>query len=99
MAADLRLCGTHFPATNELSLFVLVLPTAKRRMLTPLAQVQEKSFRKRVLKARFKKLKVVLYGNVSKRQEQRLTVYNYRVSKRQKQRGLLHIIIGQGDPA
>ena len=29
MAADLRLCGTHFPSTSELSQFVLASPTAK----------------------------------------------------------------------
>ena len=46
MAADLRLCGTHFLATSELSLFVLALPTAKRRMLKPLAPVQKEGFRK-----------------------------------------------------
>ncbi|KAG7025475.1 Linoleate 9S-lipoxygenase 5, chloroplastic [Cucurbita argyrosperma subsp. argyrosperma] len=36
---DLRLCDTHFPTTSELSQFVLVSPTAKRRMLEPLASV------------------------------------------------------------
>ena len=46
MAADLRLCGTHFPATSELSLFVLASHTAQRSMLEPLSLVQEKSFRK-----------------------------------------------------
>ena len=39
MAVDLRLCGTHFPTTSELSQFVLTSPTAKRRMLKPLASV------------------------------------------------------------
>ena len=39
MAADLRLYDTHFPTTSELSQFVLVSPTAKRRMLEPLALV------------------------------------------------------------
>ena len=43
MAVDLRLCGTHFSATSELSLFVLASPTAKRRMLEPLVPVQEES--------------------------------------------------------
>ena len=47
MAADLRLCGTQFSTTSELSLFVLALRTAKRRMFEPLAPVQEESFRKR----------------------------------------------------
>ena len=47
MAADLRLCGTHFSAASELSLFVLASPTAKQRMLEPLASIQEESFRKR----------------------------------------------------
>ena len=37
MAADLRLCGTLFPTTSELSQFVLTSPTAKQRMLEPLA--------------------------------------------------------------
>ena len=46
-ATDLRLCGTHFPATSELSLFILASPTAKQRMLEPLASIQEESFRKR----------------------------------------------------
>ncbi|KAG7025137.1 hypothetical protein SDJN02_13960, partial [Cucurbita argyrosperma subsp. argyrosperma] len=41
MAADLRLCGTHFSATSELSLFVLVSLTAKRRMLVPLVPLIE----------------------------------------------------------
>ena len=50
MAADLRLCGTHSSARSELSLFVLASPTAKRRMLEPLALVQEESFRKRGMK-------------------------------------------------
>ena len=86
MAADLRLCGTYFLATSELSLFVLASSKVKRRMFDPLASVQEDSFRKRgqrfrkrVLKARFEKLKLVLYGNVSKREQQLLTLYNYRV--------------------
>ena len=47
MAADLQLCDTHFSATNELSLFVLASPAAKRRMLEPLAPVKEEGFRKR----------------------------------------------------
>ena len=47
MAANLRLCDTHFPATSELSQFVLASPTAKRRMLELLAQIQEENFRKR----------------------------------------------------
>ena len=42
MAADLRLCGTHFPTTSELSQFVLVSPTAKQRMLEPLASIFER---------------------------------------------------------
>ena len=46
MAVDLRLCGTHFSTASELSLFVLASPTAKRRMLEPLAPIQEESFRK-----------------------------------------------------
>ena len=46
-AADLRLCGTHFPTTSELSQFVLTSPTAKRRMLEPLASVLREGFRKR----------------------------------------------------
>ena len=72
MTVDLRLCDTHFPTTSELSQFVLASPTAKQRMLEPLALVQEESFRKRgqrdfetkVLKARFEKLKFVLYMQV-----------------------------------
>ena len=47
MAADLRLCGTHFPTTSELSQFVHASPTAKRHMLEPLASVLRESFRKR----------------------------------------------------
>ena len=88
MTIDLRLCRTHFSAKSELSLFVLRLPTAKRRMLEPLAPIQEEGFRnrgqrnfERVLKTRFKKLKLVLYRNVSKRQQQRLTAYNHRVGR------------------
>ena len=46
MAADLRLCDTHFPTTSELSQFVLASPMAKRRMLEPLASVLRESFRK-----------------------------------------------------
>ena len=46
MAEDLRLCDTHFSATSELSLFVIASPTIKRRMLKPLAPVQEEGFRK-----------------------------------------------------
>ena len=41
MAADLRLCSTHFPTTSELSQFVLASPTAKRHMLELLAPIQE----------------------------------------------------------
>ena len=74
MVADLRLCDTYFLATSELSLFVITSSTAKQRMLEPLAPVQEESFRKpaerfrkRILKVRFEKLKLVLYGNVSKK--------------------------------
>ena len=47
MVADLQLCGNHFSVTSELSIFVLALPTSKRRILEPLAPVQEESFRKR----------------------------------------------------
>ena len=47
MATDLRLCDTHFPTTSELSQFVLASPTAKRRMLEPLASVLREGFRKR----------------------------------------------------
>ena len=47
MAADLRLCGTYFPTTSELSQFVLTSPTVKRRMLEPLASVKEEGFRER----------------------------------------------------
>ena len=47
MAADLRLCGTHFLMTSKLSQFVLASPTAKRRMLEPLTLVLREGFRKR----------------------------------------------------
>ena len=47
MTEDLRLCGTHFPTTSELSQFVIASPTAKRRMLEPLASVLREDFRKR----------------------------------------------------
>ena len=47
MAADLRLCGTHFSTTSELSQFVLASLTAKRHMLEPLASIVRESFRKR----------------------------------------------------
>ena len=41
------MCGTHFPTTSELSQFVLASPTAKRRMIEPLASVLKEGFRKR----------------------------------------------------
>ena len=41
------MCGTHFPATSELSQFVLASPTAKRRTVEPLASVLKEGFRKR----------------------------------------------------
>ena len=47
MAADLRLYDTHYPMTSELSQFVLASPTAKQRMLEPLASVLREGFRKR----------------------------------------------------
>ena len=47
MVTDLRLCGIHFPTTSELNQFVLALPTAKQRMLEPLASVLREGFRKR----------------------------------------------------
>ena len=47
MAAGLRLYGTHFPTTSELSQFVLASPTVKRLMLEPLASVLREGFRKR----------------------------------------------------
>ena len=63
IAADLRLCCTHFPTTSELSQFVLMSPTAKRCIIEPLASVEEECFRKRgqreILKKRF--LKDTLY--------------------------------------
>ena len=55
MAADLRLCGTHFPTTSELSQFILASPTAKRRMLEPLASVLREGFRKRGQREIFKR--------------------------------------------
>ena len=39
MAADVRFCGTHYLATNDLSLFVFALPTAKRRMFELVALI------------------------------------------------------------
>ena len=55
MVADLSLCGTHFPTTSELSQFVLASPTAKRRMLEPLASILENEGRERFSKERFSK--------------------------------------------
>ena len=45
--ANLRLYDTHFTTTSELSQFVFVSPTAKRRMLELLASVLREGFRKR----------------------------------------------------
>ena len=63
MAADLRLCDTHFSTTSELSQFVLASPTGKGRMLEPLASVLREDFRKRgqreIFEERF--LKETLY--------------------------------------
>ena len=56
-------------------------------MLEPLAPIQEilengaERFQKRVLKARFERLKLVLYVMQAKRQQQRLTAYNYRAGR------------------
>ena len=55
MVADLSLCGTHFPTTSELSQFVLASPTAKRRMLEPLASILREGFRKRGQREIFKR--------------------------------------------
>ena len=45
--SGLTIVQHSLPATSELNLFVLASPTTKRRMLEPLALVQEESFRKR----------------------------------------------------
>ena len=55
MAAGLRLCNTHFPTTSELSQFVLVSPTANRRMHEPLASILREDFRKRGQREIFKR--------------------------------------------
>ena len=47
MAADLRLCDTHFPTTSEQNQFVFASPMTKRRMLEPLASILREGFRKR----------------------------------------------------
>ena len=54
-AADLRLCGTQFLTTNELSQFVLASPMANRHMLEPLASVLREGFRKRGQREIFEK--------------------------------------------